>query len=162
MSIPSLELQIQTLPDNPGVYQYYDKEGKILYVGKAKNLKKRVSSYFNKVHDTAKTNVLVKKIVTIKHIVVPTETDALLLENNLIKTLQPRYNILLRDDKTYPWICIKKEPFSRLFPTRKMIKDGPCLVEAHLAHRAGVAAGADHAAGVTAGICRRGSGPGRA
>ncbi|MEO8234180.1 MAG: excinuclease ABC subunit UvrC [Flavobacterium sp.] len=124
MPIPSLELQIQTLPDNPGVYQYYDKEGKILYVGKAKNLKKRVSSYFNKVHDTAKTNVLVKKIVTIKHIVVPTETDALLLENNLIKTLQPRYNILLRDDKTYPWICIKKEPFSRLFPTRKMIKDG--------------------------------------
>ncbi|ENI5461035.1 excinuclease ABC subunit UvrC [Flavobacterium psychrophilum] len=124
MSISSLELQIQTLPDNPGVYQYYDKDGKILYVGKAKNLKKRVSSYFNKVHDTAKTNVLVKKIVTIKHIVVPTETDALLLENNLIKTLQPRYNILLRDDKTYPWICIKKEPFSRLFPTRKMVKDG--------------------------------------
>ncbi|WP_341965965.1 excinuclease ABC subunit UvrC [Flavobacterium psychrophilum] len=124
MLISSLELQIQTLPDNPGVYQYYDKDGKILYVGKAKNLKKRVSSYFNKVHDTAKTNVLVKKIVTIKHIVVPTETDALLLENNLIKTLQPRYNILLRDDKTYPWICIKKEPFSRLFPTRKMVKDG--------------------------------------
>jgi excinuclease ABC subunit C len=124
MTNPSLELQIQTLPDNPGVYQYYDKEGKILYVGKAKNLKKRVSSYFNKVHDTAKTNVLVKKIVTIKHIVVPTETDALLLENNLIKTLQPRYNVLLRDDKTYPWICIKKEPFSRLFPTRRMVKDG--------------------------------------
>ncbi len=119
-----LELQIQTLPDNPGVYQYYDKEGKILYVGKAKNLKKRVASYFNKVHDTAKTNVLVKKIVTIKHIVVPTETDALLLENNLIKTLQPRYNVLLRDDKTYPWICIKKEPFSRIFSTRRMIKDG--------------------------------------
>jgi excinuclease ABC subunit C len=119
-----LELQIQTLPDNPGVYQYYDKEGKILYVGKAKNLKKRVASYFNKVHDTAKTNVLVKKIVTIKHIVVPTETDALLLENNLIKTLQPRYNVLLRDDKSYPWICIKKEPFSRLFSTRRMIKDG--------------------------------------
>ncbi|WP_310555354.1 excinuclease ABC subunit UvrC [Flavobacterium sp.] len=124
MTIPSLELQIQSLPDNPGVYQYYDKEDKILYVGKAKNLKKRVSSYFNKVHDTAKTNVLVKKIVTIKHIVVPTESDALLLENNLIKTLQPRYNVLLRDDKTYPWICIKKEPFSRIFPTRKMIKDG--------------------------------------
>lgn len=121
---PSLELQIQTLPDNPGVYQYYDKEGKILYVGKAKNLKKRVASYFSKIHDTAKTNVLVKKIVTIKHIVVSTETDALLLENNLIKTLQPRYNILLRDDKTYPWICIKKEPYSRIFPTRKMIKDG--------------------------------------
>ena len=119
-----LELQIQTLPDSPGVYQYFDKEGKILYVGKAKNLKKRVSSYFNKVHDTAKTNVLVKKIVAIKHIVVPTETDALLLENNLIKKLQPRYNVLLRDDKTYPWICIKKEPFPRIFSTRKMIKDG--------------------------------------
>jgi excinuclease ABC subunit C len=124
MTNPSLQLQIQTLPDNPGVYQYYDKEGKILYVGKAKNLKKRVSSYFNKIHDTAKTNVLVKKIVTIKHIVVPTESDALLLENNLIKTLQPRYNVLLRDDKTYPWICIKKEAFSRIFPTRKMVRDG--------------------------------------
>ena len=124
MTIPSLALQIQTLPDNPGVYQYYDAAGKILYVGKAKNLKKRVASYFNKVHDTAKTNVLVKKIVTIKHIVVPTETDALLLENNLIKTLQPRYNVLLRDDKTYPWICIKKEPFSRIFSTRRMVKDG--------------------------------------
>ena len=124
MNNPSLELQIQTLPDNPGVYQYYDKEGKILYVGKAKNLKKRVASYFNKVHDTAKTNVLVKKIVAIKHIVVASEQDALLLENNLIKTLQPRYNVLLRDDKTYPWICIKKEPFSRIFPTRRMVKDG--------------------------------------
>jgi excinuclease ABC subunit C len=124
MTNPSLELQIQTLPDNPGVYQYYDKDDKILYVGKAKNLKKRVSSYFNKIHDTAKTNVLVKKIVTIKHIVVSSEQDALLLENNLIKKLQPRYNVLLRDDKTYPWICIKKEPFSRIFPTRRMIKDG--------------------------------------
>ncbi|HRA72600.1 MAG TPA: excinuclease ABC subunit UvrC [Flavobacterium sp.] len=124
MNKPTLELQIQTLPDGPGVYQYYDKEGKILYVGKAKNLKKRVSSYFNKIHDTAKTNVLVKKIVTIKHIVVPTETDALLLENNLIKTLMPRYNVLLRDDKSYPWLCIKKEPFSRIFSTRRLIKDG--------------------------------------
>ncbi len=124
MNPTNLALQIQTLPDGPGVYQYYDKEGKILYVGKAKNLKKRVSSYFNKIHDTAKTNVLVKKIVTIKHIVVPTETDALLLENNLIKTLQPRYNVLLRDDKSYPWICIKKEPFSRIFSTRRIIKDG--------------------------------------
>jgi excinuclease ABC subunit C len=124
MTLPSIALQIQTLPDNPGVYQYYDKDGKILYVGKAKNLKKRVSSYFNKIHDTAKTNVLVKKIVTIKHIVVPTETDALLLENNLIKTLQPRYNVLLRDDKSYPWLCIKKEPFSRIFSTRRMVKDG--------------------------------------
>jgi excinuclease ABC subunit C len=120
----NLELQIQTLPDNPGVYQYFDKDGKILYVGKAKNLKKRVASYFNKVHDNAKTNVLVRKIVEIKHIVVDSEQDALLLENNLIKKLQPRYNVLLRDDKTYPWICIKKEPFSRIFSTRKMIKDG--------------------------------------
>jgi len=124
MNNPSLELQLQTLPDNPGVYQYYDKDGKILYVGKAKNLKKRVTSYFNKIHDNAKTNVLVKKIVTIKHIVVTSEQDALLLENNLIKKLQPRYNVLLRDDKTYPWICIKKEPFPRIFPTRRMIKDG--------------------------------------
>ena len=119
-----LELQIQTLPDSPGVYQYYDKEGKLLYVGKAKNLKKRVSSYFTKVHEYGKTRVMVKKIVTIKHIVVPTENDALLLENNLIKKHQPRYNVMMRDDKTYPWICIKKEPFSRIFSTRKMIKDG--------------------------------------
>lgn len=119
-----LALQIQTLPDQPGVYQYFDKEGKILYVGKAKNLKKRVSSYFNKIHDNTKTNVLVKKIVKIKHIVVPTETDALLLENNLIKQLQPRYNVLLKDDKSYPWICIKKEPFPRVFVTRRMVKDG--------------------------------------
>lgn len=124
MTHPSLELQIQTLPDNPGVYQYYDKDGKILYVGKAKNLKKRVSSYFNKIHDNGKTNVLVRKIVEIKHIVVSSEQDALLLENNLIKKLQPRYNISLKDDKTYPWICIKKEPFSRIFPTRRMMKDG--------------------------------------
>jgi excinuclease ABC subunit C len=124
MTQTNLQLQIQSLPDSPGVYQYYDKEDKILYVGKAKNLKKRVASYFNKIHDTAKTNVLVKKIVTIKHIVVATEQDALLLENNLIKKLQPRYNVLLRDDKSYPWICIKKEPFSRIFPTRRMIKDG--------------------------------------
>ncbi|CAM4043762.1 MULTISPECIES: excinuclease ABC subunit UvrC [Flavobacterium] len=119
-----LELQIQTLPDNPGVYQYFDKDEKILYVGKAKNLKKRVQSYFTKNHDNYKTSVLVKKIVSIKHIVVPTETDALLLENNLIKKLQPRYNVLLKDDKTYPWICIKREPFSRIFPTRNMVKDG--------------------------------------
>ncbi len=124
MEIPSIALQLQTLPDSPGVYQYYDKDGKILYVGKAKNLKKRVHSYFNKLHDNAKTNVLVKKIVVIKHIVVATEADALLLENNLIKKLQPRYNVLLKDDKTYPWICIKKEPFSRIFPTRRMVKDG--------------------------------------
>tara|TARA_R110002072_G_scaffold95197_1_gene209781 strand:+ start:829 stop:2616 length:1788 start_codon:yes stop_codon:yes gene_type:complete len=120
----SLEIQLKTLPDSPGVYQYYDKEDKILYVGKAKNLKKRVASYFTKTHENAKTRILVKKIVTIKHIVVNTETDALLLENNLIKKYQPRYNIMLKDDKTYPWICIKKERFPRVFMTRRVIKDG--------------------------------------
>ena len=124
MTITSVALQTATLPNKPGVYQYYDKDEKLLYVGKAKNLKKRVSSYFTKQHDSGKTRVLVKKIVTIKHIVVETETDALLLENNLIKKYQPRYNILLKDDKTYPWICIKKERFPRVFSTRKMIKDG--------------------------------------
>ncbi len=119
-----LKLQLKLIPQEPGVYQYYDKDDKILYVGKAKNLKKRVSSYFNKQHDNAKTNVLVKKICSIKHIVVSTETDALLLENNLIKKYQPRYNVLLKDDKTYPWICIKKEAFPRVFQTRRVIKDG--------------------------------------
>jgi len=120
----ALKLQLQLLPQEPGVYQYYDKEDKILYVGKAKNLKKRVSSYFTKNHENAKTGVLVKKIVSIKHIVVATETDALLLENNLIKKYQPRYNVLLKDGKTYPWICIKKEAFPRVFSTRRVIKDG--------------------------------------
>ena len=119
-----LKVQIQSLPNSPGVYQYFDKEDKILYVGKAKNLKKRVSSYFSKKHENGKTRVLVKKIANIKHIVVETETDALLLENNLIKKYQPRYNIMLKDDKTYPWICIKKEPFSRVFLTRNLVKDG--------------------------------------
>lgn len=119
-----LELQIQTLPDSPGVYQYFDKDDKLLYVGKAKNLRKRVMSYFNKFHDTGRIRVMVRKIATIKHIVVLTESEALLLENNLIKKLQPRYNVLLKDDKTYPWICIKKEPFSRIFSTRRVIKDG--------------------------------------
>ncbi|RYD94122.1 MAG: excinuclease ABC subunit C, partial [Sphingobacteriales bacterium] len=119
-----LELQIQTLPDSPGVYQYFDKDEKLLYVGKAKNLKKRVMSYFNKVHEVGRTRVMVRKIVAIKHIVVPTESEALLLENNLIKRLQPRYNVMLKDDKTYPWICIKNEPFSRVFSTRNVIKDG--------------------------------------
>jgi excinuclease ABC subunit C len=119
-----LEIQIKTLPSLPGVYQYYDKNGIILYVGKAKNIKKRVSSYFNKNHENGKTNVLVKKIATIEHIVVDTETDALLLENNLIKKYQPRYNVMLKDDKTYPWICIKKERFPRIFLTRNVIKDG--------------------------------------
>tara|TARA_B100000787_G_scaffold152225_1_gene125729 strand:+ start:20122 stop:21909 length:1788 start_codon:yes stop_codon:yes gene_type:complete len=120
----SLEIQLKTLPDSPGVYQYYDKEDAILYVGKAKNLKKRVSSYFTKNHENAKTRILVNKIFSIKHIVVNTETDALLLENNLIKKYQPRYNIMLKDDKTYPWICIKKERFPRVFMTRRVIKDG--------------------------------------
>ena len=120
----SLELQIKTLPNQPGVYQYFDKEEVIIYVGKAKNLKKRVASYFNKTHENGKTKVLVKKIVHIKHIVVNTETDALLLENNLIKKYKPRYNVLLKDDKTYPWICIKKERFPRVFMTRRVIKDG--------------------------------------
>ena len=120
----ALKIQVYNLPDKPGVYQYYDVNEKLLYVGKAKNLKKRVSSYFNKVHDNAKTNILVKKIEFLKHIIVETETDALLLENNLIKKYQPRYNVLLKDDKTYPWICIKKEPFPRVFSTRRVIKDG--------------------------------------
>lgn len=120
----SLEIQIQTLPDSPGVYQYYDKDGKLLYVGKAKNLKKRVASYFTKVHENAKTRVLVKKIASIKHIVVETESDALLLENNLIKKFQPKYNVLLKDDKTYPWLCIKNEPFPRVFVTRNKVNDG--------------------------------------
>ncbi len=124
MEKTALEIQISTLPNSPGVYQYYDKNGKILYVGKAKNLKKRVSSYFNKNHDNARTRLLVKKINEIKHIVVDSETDALLLENNFIKKYQPRYNVLLKDDKSYPWICIKNERFPRVFPTRRMIKDG--------------------------------------
>lgn len=124
MEFIPIEIQLKTLPDSPGVYQFYDNEGKILYVGKAKNLKKRVSSYFTKTHDSGKTRVLVRKIEHIKHIVVPTESDALLLENNLIKEHQPRYNVLLKDDKTYPWLCIKKERFPRVFPTRKRIRDG--------------------------------------
>lgn len=124
MSQLPIEIQLKTLPVNPGVYQFYDEGSKILYVGKAKNLKKRVSSYFNKKHEYGKTRVMVKKIVRIDHIVVPTESDALLLENNLIKKYRPRYNVLLKDDKSYPWICIKKERFPRIFPTRKLIKDG--------------------------------------
>jgi len=120
----ALELQLKTLPDSPGVYQYLDKENTIIYVGKAKNIKKRVNSYFTKNHDSGKTRVLVKNIKTIKHIVVKTETDALLLENNLIKKHKPKYNVLLKDDKSYPWICIKKERFPRVFMTRRVIKDG--------------------------------------
>ncbi len=116
---------LRTIPDNPGVYQYYDSEGKIIYVGKAKNLKKRVLSYFNKDQsENGKTQILVKKIVDIKYIIVDTELDALLLENNLIKKYQPRYNVLLKDDKTYPWICIKNERYPRVFTTRYVVKDG--------------------------------------
>jgi len=117
-------VQLTSLPNSPGVYQFYDSDDTILYVGKAKNLKKRVSSYFTKNHEYGKTRVLVKKIDSIKHIVVPTESDALLLENNLIKKYRPRYNVLLKDDKSYPWICLKNERFPRLFPTRRLIKDG--------------------------------------
>jgi excinuclease ABC subunit C len=120
-----LETVIRTLPGKPGIYQYFDKDGKILYVGKAKDLKKRVSSYFNKDNQlSGKLRVLVRKIAEIRHIVVDTELDALLLENNLIKKYQPRYNVMLKDDKTFPWICIKKEPFPRIFSTRNVIEDG--------------------------------------
>ena len=121
---PSLELQLKTLPTSPGVYQYFDKEGKILYIGKAKNLKKRVTSYFTKTHDSGRIRVLVKNIAEVQHIVVKTEKDALLLENNLIKKYKPKYNVMLRDDKTYPWLVVKKERFPRVFLTRKVIKDG--------------------------------------
>ena len=119
-----LKIQIKILPNSPGVYQYYDKDNLLLYIGKAIDLKKRVSSYFNKTQENGKTRVLVSKIRFIKHIVVSTETDALLLENNLIKKYQPKYNVMLKDDKTYPWICVKKERFPRIFLTRKVIKDG--------------------------------------
>lgn len=115
---------LQTLPNKPGVYQHLDKNGKIIYVGKAKDLKKRVSSYFTKNHDNARTHLLVKKIEDIKTIITETEFDALLLENNLIKEYQPRYNVNLKDDKTYPWICIKKERFPRIFSTRNPVQDG--------------------------------------
>lgn len=120
----NLKLQIATLPDQPGVYQYFNNQDEIIYIGKAKNLKKRVSSYFNKVHEQGKTNVLVKNIANLKYIVVDTEEDALLLENNLIKRYQPRYNVLLKDGKTYPSICISNEPFPRVFKTRNIIKNG--------------------------------------
>lgn len=120
-----LQPLIQVLPDQPGVYQYYDNTGKLLYVGKAKSLRKRVSSYFTKEqHDNGKTYVLVKKIHDIKYLIVDTELDALLLENNLIKKYQPPYNIRLKDDKTYPWICITNERFPRVFHTRKLLDDG--------------------------------------
>lgn len=121
----NIETLLKSLPDNPGIYQYFNSEGKLLYVGKAKNLKKRVYSYFSKeFHDSAKTNIMVRQIADIKYILTETEYDALLLENNLIKKHQPRYNVNLKDDKTYPWIVIKKEPFPRVFYSRNYIKDG--------------------------------------
>jgi excinuclease ABC subunit C len=122
----SAEIQsvLLNLTTEAGVYRFYDKEDGLLYIGKAKNLKRRVSSYFNREHDSFKTTYMVRKIDRIEILVVETEMDALLLENNLIKKYQPRYNILLKDDKTYPWICIKKEPFPRVFYTRTLIKDG--------------------------------------
>ena len=114
---------LSTIPNKPGVYRYFDKDGTLIYVGKAKNLKRRVSSYFNK-EQVGKTRVLVSKIADIKFIVVESESEALLLENNLIKQYKPRYNIMLKDDKTYPWICIKNEPFPRVFLTRRKVNDG--------------------------------------
>lgn len=122
--VSHLKQIVLSLPEKPGVYQYLNDKDEIIYVGKAKNLKRRVSSYFNKVQQSIKTKVLVKQIVDIKYIVVDTEQDALLLENSLIKKHQPRYNILLKDDKTYPSICIKNEYFPRVFKTRNIVKDG--------------------------------------
>ena len=122
--ISQLKQIVLSLPESPGVYQYVNKENEIIYVGKAVNLKRRVSSYFNKYQTSNKVRALVKQIADIKYIVVPSEQDALLLENSLIKKHQPKYNILLKDDKTYPWICIKNEPFPRVFYTRRYVHDG--------------------------------------
>jgi len=121
---PSLELQLKTLPSEPGVYRYYDKNEQLLYVGKAKNLKKRVLSYFNKNLSGYRIKIMVSKIQRLETTIVNSEYDALLLENNLIKEHQPFYNVMLKDDKTYPWICIKNEDFPRIFLTRNVIKDG--------------------------------------
>jgi len=122
---PQLQDLVRALPGLPGVYQFYDQKGEIIYIGKAKNLKKRVSSYFNKKkYDSYKVKVLVNRISNIKYVVVNNESDALLLENNLIKKHQPRYNIMLKDDKTFPWICIKNEAIPRVFSTRTVINDG--------------------------------------
>ena len=120
MKLPKIALRLKTLPSNTGIYKFYDKVGNILYVGKAKNIKKRVSSYFRSNHKNFKTNLLVKQIFKIENIIVETEMDALLLENNLIKKLKPKYNVLLKDDKTYPWICIIRNPRPKIFLTRKI------------------------------------------
>jgi excinuclease ABC subunit C len=122
--IDYLKSLVTVLPDKPGIYQFYDDSNTIIYIGKAKDLKKRVNSYFAKTHDHRKTAILVKNIADIKHMVVESEQDALLLENNLIKKYQPRYNIQLKDDKSFPWICIKNEPFPRVFKTRELERDG--------------------------------------
>jgi len=119
-----LQVLVSVLPPNPGVYQYFDETGKIIYIGKAKNLKRRVASYFNREPENGKTRVLIRRIRDIKHIVVESEEDALLLENNLIKKYQPRYNVLLKDDKSFPWIVIKNEPYPRVLQTRQLVKDG--------------------------------------
>ena len=116
--------KISIMPATPGVYMYYDAEGTVIYVGKAKNLKRRVSSYFTRTHDSVRTNLLVRAIRDVSYIVVPTEQDALNLENSMIKEYQPRYNVLLKDDKSYPWIVVTKEHFPKVFMTRKRIKDG--------------------------------------
>ena len=121
---PELEIQLKTLPTEPGVYRYYDVDDQLLYVGKSINLKKRVLSYFNRNHTSHKTRVMVRKIHRLETTIVPTEYDALLLENTLIKEHQPIYNIMLKDDKSFPWICIKNENFPRIFLTRKIIRDG--------------------------------------
>ncbi len=121
---PELKEKISILPDTPGVYTYYDSEGKVIYVGKAKNLKRRVSSYFNRTHDCLRTNLLVRAIADMSYIVVPTEQDALNLENSMIKEFQPRYNVLLKDDKSYPWIVVTNELYPRVFMTRQYVKDG--------------------------------------
>lgn len=118
-----LKKKISELPSSPGVYQYFDSSGVIIYIGKAKNLKNRVLSYLNQSNQSNKTRILVNKITDLRYIVVNSEQDALLLENNLIKKYKPRYNILLKDDKSYPWICIKKEPYPRVFLTRRFVHD---------------------------------------
>lgn len=120
----ALKEKIAVLPDTPGVYTYYNSGGTVIYVGKAKNLKRRVSSYFNRVHESVRTTLLVRAIADMSYIVVPTEQDALNLENSMIKEFQPRYNVLLKDDKSYPWICVTGEHYPRVFMTRHFVKDG--------------------------------------
>lgn len=121
---PGLKEKISILPDTPGVYTYYDSEGRVIYVGKAKNLKRRVSSYFNRTHECLRTNLLVRAIADMSYVVVPTEQDALNLENSMIKEFKPRYNVLLKDDKSYPWIVVTNELYPRVFLTRQYIRDG--------------------------------------